>query len=661
MVLRNTVNRLGIYFFYDQDGIVDEYVTYLIDDLMKSLSKLIVVCNGQLANEGKILFGQYTEDIIVRENKGLDVWAYKTALDYEGWDNLAQYDEIVLVNSTIMGPVYPFAEMFESMNKRDVDFWGITTYGEENFDPFGCNPYGYIPEHIQSHFMAYRKSLVSSYEFKEYWKNMPEIHSYDESVGLHESAFTKRFSDMGFSWDVYVNTEDYKSLTTYPLIFYPKELIEKKRCPIFKRRSFFQDYNYVMLNTTGQPTMELYEYLKSSNLYDVRMIWKNILRTCNQADIAKNMQLNYIVSTKNPQVKKQNEESQNARVASVMHLYFPDLLEDSLKWASAMPEDADIYITTNTEEKKVKIEKVFQNLRCNKLEVRVIENRGRDVSSLLIGVKDVINNYDYICFVHDKKTTQIKPGSVGEGFAYKCFKNVLYNKTFVKNVFQLFEDNPSLGLLSPPVPNHADLFSTLGNEWSTNFEATKELAAKIGITVPMDEKKEHLAPLGTMFWFRVEAMKPLYAYNWKYSDFPQEPNTNDGSILHAVERLYPFVVQQTGFYPATIMADEYARIEMTNLSYYLRNYNRILRDNNICNYHFKMCEDLKAILQNITGQEELERITYMNSGRYKSDKEYIHALETKLNDMYESTSWKISKPVRVIGEFVKSLKRKKNS
>ena len=27
MILNDTVKRLGIYFFYDQDGIVDDYVT----------------------------------------------------------------------------------------------------------------------------------------------------------------------------------------------------------------------------------------------------------------------------------------------------------------------------------------------------------------------------------------------------------------------------------------------------------------------------------------------------------------------------------------------------------------------------------------------------------------------------------------------------------
>ena len=63
-------------------------------------------------------------------------------------------------------------------------------------------------------------------------------------------------------------------------------------------------------------------------------------------------------------------------------------------------------------------------------EVRVIENRGRDVSSLLIGVRDVIDDYDIACFVHDKKTAQVVPGTAGAGFAYKCLKNTLASREF---------------------------------------------------------------------------------------------------------------------------------------------------------------------------------------------------------------------------------------
>lgn len=615
-----TANRLGIFFFYDQDGIVDRYVTYLLKDLLKSLNKLVIVCNGKLTPEGRTEFNHYADELIVRENEGLDVWAYKTALEYIGWDELRTYDEVILANSTIMGPIYPFKEMFDAMAERDLDFWGITKYHKVNADPFGCCAYGYVPEHIQSHFTVYRNSFLKANELKTYWEKMPEIDSYEKSVGYHESAFTKRFADKGFTWDVYVDTTEYEDRTDYPLMFYTKDLIVTKRCPIFKRRSFFHPYDYLLRNTTGQSVIELYDFLKKEQYYDVNLIWDNLLRTCHQSDFVRNLNLSYILSTQNYHEKGIATILKKRKIALIMHLYFEDLIEDSYQWASAIPPEADVYITTNTEKKKQAIEAGFSKLDCSHFEVRVIENRGRDVSSLLVGVADIIENYDYLCFVHDKKTTQLLPASVGESFAYKCFSNTLYNRAFVYNVLTTFEENPRLGILSPPAPNHADFFPLIGQEWGKNYLNTKQLAEKLNIAVPMDETKPPIAPFGTFFWFRSSALKPLLKKEWDYSDFPKEPNKNDGTILHAIERLYPFSAQQAGYYPALLMSDYFARIEYTNLTYYLRNFTSIATQNNISNYHENMIKTMQKYLD--------------------SQSSYSSHLESLVQELYPKTSLK---------------------
>lgn len=573
---KNTINRLGIYFFYEKDGFVDNFVKVFFEDYIKQVTDMIVVCNGKLDEEGREFFGKYTNRVIVRDNKGLDVWAYKTALDSLGWEKLVQYDEICLVNCTIMGPVYSLSEAFDEMAGRDLDFWGITKHYKIPEDPFGNCPYGYIPEHIQSHFMVFRQSLVQSEQFQKFWNKMPMIDGYNDSIARFESYFTKCFADKGFSWDVYVDTDDMKDKTDYPLMNYAKELIRDKRCPFFKRRMFFQPYQYELNNTLGQPAKELYDYLKANNLYDVNLIWDNILRTCHQADFTKNMHLNYVLSSSMYNEEKVADILKKRKIALVMHLYFPDLVEDSFQHALSIPKEADVYITTDSVEKKAVIMETFQKLPCHHLEVRVIVNRGRDVSSVLVGVKDVIAQYDYVCFVHDKKTAQLKPGSVGDSFGYKCFQNTLYNKTFVYNVLQTFEDNERLGLLSPPEPNHGAFYPTLGNEWGCNFETTRQLAEKLGLNIPLSMYKEPLAPYGTFFWFRPAAMKPLYDKDWEYEDFPPEPNNIDGTILHAIERIYSLTVQAAGYYPGMVMVDQFASIELTNLRYYVREINKAM-------------------------------------------------------------------------------------
>ena len=574
MIYNKDGKRLLIYFFYDRQGIVDRYVDYLLNDIMKSVDELIVVCNGLLNDEGKAVFAKYAKDenIIVRDNKGFDVWAYKTALEHVGYENLKNYSEVIMMNFTIMGPIYPFAEMFEEMDKRDLDFWGMTIFHKINANPYDIK-YGYIPTHLQSHFIAVRTDMLTSKEYINYWKNMPEIKSYMDAVGKHEAIFTKTFDDYGFNWDVYVDTKDLLKNCHHPIILKPKELIENRKCPIFKRRSFFHNYDDILDYTTGEPALELFDYIKDHTDYDVNMIFENLLRLENQADLKKNLHWNYNLPFEydtNPEI-----EIKDKKIALVIHQYFDDLIDYCYDYALSMPVESDIYITTDTARKQKAIEEKFKQGPWNKVEVILIENRGRDVSALLVATKEFIHNYDYVCFMHDKKVAQLDMGIKGEAFSYKCFENLLKSKEFVKNVINTFEKNEKLGIMMPPPPNFAEYYPTIGaTDWGPNYDETVKLAKKLKLTVNINKDKEPIAPLGTMFWFRPAAMKLLFDQDWEYDDFPAEPNKIDGTLLHAVERIYPYVVQQEGYYPAWLMNEKYATIELDNLYFMLRQLNK---------------------------------------------------------------------------------------
>lgn len=566
-------NRLVIYFFYDGQGIVDDYNLVLLRDMMKNCKDLLVVSNGQLSEEGRKKFSQITDQILERENKGFDVGAYKEALLTLGWEKLAEYDEVILMNYTIMGPVYPFSEMFEAMDAREeLDFWGITKHHMVPFDPYGIIKCGYIREHIQSHFIAVRKAMLTSEAYHEYWENMPKIKSYGESVAYHESYFTHHFEKKGFKWDVYVNTDDMKKITEYPLLKRPKQLMEEKRCPIFKRRNFFHNYPDFINSTIGEPSYELMEYLKHHTEYDVNLIWDNILRCCNQALIKQCLHLNYVMPSDFS--KDITDILKKRKIALVMHLFFEDLVDESFRYACSMPAETDVFITVGSEKMEALVKEKFSELPCHQCTVLRTPNRGRDVGSVLVAVNPQILEYDYVCFAHDKKVTQLAPQSIGSSWAYECFESVLKSKDYVRNVIATFEENPRLGLLTPMPPNHANYFPTMGREWAANFKKTKKLARELGIQVPMDKEYPPISALGCFFWYRPKAMKKLYDRNWKFEDFPEEPvKATDGTIMHAIERLYAYAVQDAGYYPAWCFSDNIAAIEISNLNYMLRTLN----------------------------------------------------------------------------------------
>jgi lipopolysaccharide biosynthesis protein len=564
-------NRLGIFFFYDEDGIVDDYVTTLLAGFTPFFSELTIVVNGKLTDEGQAKLLKYTDEnrLIVRENTGFDVWAYKTALNSYGWQKLSEFDEICLFNHTIMGPVYPFSEMFEAMNSRDLDFWGITKYNRVEKDPFGHSPYGYLPEHIQSHFHAYRRSLVSSKAFQDYWDHIPEIKGYNDSVGLHESLFTKRFADKGFKWDVYVDTADLDDLTYGPIMFFTPKLIAEKRCPIFKRRSFFHHYDDQLIQATGNNVLDLYEYLRDQTSYDTDLIWQNALRTMNLADLVKNLHLDYFL----PQNTGAPLPS-NKRIALVMHLYYKNSIERSLSYVSSMPEGCDVILTTDSEE-KVTIARNYceKHLRNYNIDVRMVENRGRDIAALLVGIGKDLLKYDYVCCIHDKKLTTVSPQNMGYGFYSKSFDNTLVTKEYVENVIHLFENNPRLGIAMPTPPNESYYFPSYTYTWGIGpygtITGTKKLLKEIiGSNIPPLERcKEAIAPLSGAEWFRPKALQPLFEHKWSYDDFPKEPLKLKDLKNQCIERTYAYIAQSQGYFPAYILSDRFARMEITNLAF----------------------------------------------------------------------------------------------
>ena len=558
--------RLGIYCFYDKYGHAASFIKTFLDDLMDNLDDLVVVVNGQLSDQARQLFSEYTKTIIVRENKGLDVAAYKQAILTLGWEKLESYDEVICLNDTVMGPVYPFREMFACMDRKDVDFWGITAYAGETVDK------EQIPTHLQAYWHAYRRSLVSSPAFHEYWETMPLWKDYAEVTRKHEMTFTKHFTDLGFTWASYIDWRKYQGYSSYPLLYMPMQIVRDDRCPIFKRRSFFVDYSAYFDQTAGQPALDLYEYLRDHTDYDVDMIWDAILPSYNIDDIRKAMHLDYVLPSQaiNPQTHDR------PRSAFIYHVYFMDLLEDTCHYIASLPEETDLYITS-TEDKIPQIREYMQQHGISHQATFIpVINRGRDVSALLVAACPVVlsGKYDVIGFAHDKKSSQNQEnghhGTESQGFAYKLMENTLGSEAYVKNILTLFAENPRLGQVTPPPPYHALYFAhTIPHDWGANYEITKELLAdRLGIHVPLSPTKPTASAMGSCYWFRVEALKPLFEYGWKYEDFlPEGQMGEDGTISHAIERANGYICQSRGYYPAWVLSDRYARIEVDSLFY----------------------------------------------------------------------------------------------
>ena len=564
MILMNdNIKRYAVYVFYDKQGKADRYCDVFLKGIRSEVDFLQIIVNGDIDEDSLERFNSIADNVKVRENKGYDVTAYKTGILMPGFRELCKYDEVIICNNTLYGPLYPLNEMFEKMNSMDLDFWGLTNFHGVDFDPFGTIEYGYLPKHIQSFFMSFTKSLVESKEFQSFWEAFPDVNGYEEAIGLFEATFTKKFEDYGFKWAVYADSTDLDGFTLDPLRDFPRYMIEEKRCPFMKKRTFFHEYGEAMDRSGGEAASEAFRFIKEELDYDTDLILENLLRTQNMADIKKRLQLNYVISDR---FEKKRDHSIK-KIALVLHVYYTELAQFCREYLKSIPEYVDVFITVPDEKRLSKIKNVFSDIP-NKTEFRITGNLGRDVAPFIVGCRDVIENYELICKVHGKKVYQVKPMSLGESWAYECFENLLGSRCLVENIIGLFENDSRLGIVSPPIPHHGPYYPTIGKgEWGENYKIVEKLIKKLNIKVDFDKNKEPNAPLGSMFWVRTDALKPLFRHDWKYSDMPKEPIADDNTVLHGIERLYPFSAQEAGYYCADIVSSSYAPVEMNSLKF----------------------------------------------------------------------------------------------
>lgn len=640
MILSENAKKLGIFFFYDKDGIVDAYIPVMLSDIRKNLDRLLVVCNGEITNESMADLKRCCDDVFVRPNKGFDVWAYKTAIEYLSWDVVKTYDELVLFNFTIFGPIYPFKEMFDAMDAKDVDFWGPTVYTGLSTDPFGKIEIGYIPMHIQSHFIAVRQPMLNSDAFFDHWNNMCEIKTYNDSVCYHEAIFTKKFADKGYKWESYIDTSDYDiDYTGYPLMMMPTELVKNRRCPIIKRKSFFYEIEGFLYEGMGEQSYELFNYIRDFTDYDTELILKNILRTCNQYDIRNALQLNYVLPH---EALLQNDTQAKPKVALLLHICHDDMIDYCFEYAKSMPRYADVYVVTDGAHKKDKILDVFSPLECNKLQVEQIEKNNGNMATLIVTAADYIMDYDYVCVAHDRKETAIEPQIVGKSVAYLGFESVLKTPEYVTNVISTFGNNPSLGMLCSSNPVFSDYYKGIGYEWGADYDACVELAKNLALNVDMNIKKAPITPVNSYFWFRPKALKPIYDYKFTYDDFCTKETHIDlklsqsGAMSRVAEKLLPITAQAQGFYSAWVMPGNIAAMQLTTFVTRNANLNKATPDNSkyaSINYDLQLYNVRsynETIMKYHESVEQLHREMKWFSTQWKASREDILWLQQRL-------------------------------
>lgn len=233
-------------------------------------------------------------------------------------------------------------------------------------------------------------------------------------------------------------------------------------------------------------------------------------------------------------------ESKDVPVNSTVlhgHFFYTELAQDFLERLNKNTLRCDLVLTTTDEDRASLLRDMLQNYDKGRAEVRVVPNAGRDIGAFLTGLKDILSSsYDIIGHIHGKKSLRLNSDG-GDTWREFLWEHLVGGRTAAADqCVQALSEDRKLGVIFPCDANLCG--------WDENLTHALEITRQLGRKEPLPEAFEW--PIGTMFWARREALEPLLSLELDWQDYPAEPVGEDGTMLHALERLIPFFAEQAG-------------------------------------------------------------------------------------------------------------------
>lgn len=515
------MNRLLLYVHFNKFGYISPHVLFQLDQMRPLYSKVLLISNSPLPDNyhEQLEMPGLVDGVLSRENSGFDFAAWRDGMQEIGWSKVTDFDSVTLMNDTCFGPIWDFESSFLKMELDDqVDFWGLTNFRETKE----------FSEHLQSYFLTFKKTILSDQSFLDFWKNIKDFQNVQDVIDNYESRVTTFFLEKDFQYKALFDTtqESTEGMLHPDFTYYnPRRILEVK-LPFLKVKA---------LDANQSIAPYLLDTVKTNSSYPIELMVYH-MSMVNQPDSP------YLLGQKYLSNEKTEIRLLQGKVAIHLHVFYTDLLKEFLDVFENFTFDFDLYITTDTVEKKEEILTISGH-RSN-LEVYITGNRGRDLLPMLL-LKDQLAKYDYVGHFHTKKSKEADFWA-GESWRRELIQMLVEPSV---SILTQFENNPVLGLVIADIPSFFR-YNRIVTAWNEHqmANAMNELWMEMGLTKSIDFTKmdTFVMSYGSFVWFRYEALKPLFDLNLSAEAVPEEPLPQN-SILHAMERLLVYVAWSQGY------------------------------------------------------------------------------------------------------------------
>ncbi len=177
--------RLALYAHYGRAAEIARHVIHHLQALRDLGFEILFISNSPLSDASNHeLSSLCCERVIQRPNTGFDFSMWKAGLRAV---NIGDLDELLLTNSSIVGPLRPLQPLWEDPRLRGCDFWGLT----DNSD---------LASHLQSYFLVFNSRVIHSECFSLFWKAVLPYTDKMQVIRSYEIGLTSWLGENGFRW-----------------------------------------------------------------------------------------------------------------------------------------------------------------------------------------------------------------------------------------------------------------------------------------------------------------------------------------------------------------------------------------------------------------------------------------------------------------------------
>ena len=540
-------DSLAVLVVVAEKGSLDDYIFYFAGKIKELARTLVITVNGMLKEQYLDRIASCCDAVFVRENRGYDSGAFKDTLEtFLGWENVFQYKELMLINDSCYGPVYPLTEMFDIMDQKGFDFWGITEQTPIKRSYYGTAMY---PYHIQTYFVVIKQDMLHSEGFKKFWSDLQIPGCYSEAVEYFELRFTSYFNSLGYLSGSYIDCESFcrSENETQAYVFMDSlRLVSEYRCPLIKKKVFSFPHELVLASNMGETAARTLAYISENTEYHIDLIWKHLIRRYDINDIRTSLHLDFCLST-----KYMTQEFHSKRVLCVVICLESESIDKYASYIGGLPEYIDVVICAHREANLERLKTLGDKHR---LKVK----KYMHLTDMNIAELSEIGQYEYLCVINNSKRN--------EPYSDQICGNLVANEFYINNILDTFEREKRLGFLSPPDLHTEYRFGAVSDKLCSNYIVQMCDVLELNCNV-----NEHKLPFsyGNAFWCRTDALKPLFENeNW-YRHLKLQPTDDIGLIGSILEKIYPYIAQSQGYYSGAVMTEEYASWYISNCCYML--------------------------------------------------------------------------------------------